>query len=91
MFARLQKELAAQDVELVLIANDDPGKAHDFLSKKKLDVQSLFDGGRVVSTLYGANVLPKTLVIDHNGTVAKAIIGKTSEANLRLAIKSAQR
>ena len=85
-----QKELAPEGVELVPIANDDPAQARDFLAKKKLDVWSLFDEGHRVSGLYGANALPKTFVLDRNGVVVKAIIGKVSEADLRRAIETAR-
>jgi len=89
-FAKLQKELAPEGVELVPIANDDPAQARDFLAKKKLDVWSLMDEGHRVSGLYGANALPKTFVLDRNGVVVKAIIGKVSEADLRRAIETAR-
>jgi peroxiredoxin len=90
MFAKLQMEMAGQGVSFVLIANDDPAKASAFLAKSKLDVWSLTDSNRAVSTLYGANALPKTFVLDRTGTVAKVILGKASEQELRAAIKSAQ-
>ena len=89
-FAKLQKEMASQGVAVVAIANDDPAKALEFLAGKKLDVWSLTDEGRRVSTLYGANALPKTFVVDRNGIVVKAILGKVSEAELRAVIKAAQ-
>ena len=89
-FAKLQKEMASQGVAVVAIANDDPVKAREFLAGKKLDVWSLTDEGRRVSTLYGANALPKTFVVDRNGVVVKALLGKASEAVLRAAIKAAQ-
>jgi peroxiredoxin len=89
-FAKLQKEMASQDVAIVPVANDDASKAEDFLTKKKLDVWSLTDVDRRASTLYGANALPKTFVLDRNGIVVKAILGKASEADLRAAIRAAQ-
>jgi peroxiredoxin len=90
-FAKLQKEMASHGVAIVPIANDDPSKAEDFLTKKKLDIWSLTDVDRRVSTLYGANALPKTFVLDRNGIVVNAILGKASEAELRTAIGAAQR
>jgi peroxiredoxin len=90
-FAKLQKEMASQGVAIVPIANDDPSKAEDFLTKKKLDLWSLTDVERRVSTLYGANALPKTIVLDRNGIVVNAILGKASESDLRTAIRAAQR
>jgi len=90
-FTKLQKEMASQGVAIVPIANDDPSKAEEFLTKKKLDVWSLTDVDRRVSTLYGANALPKTFVLDRNGIVLNAILGKASEAELRTAIGAAQR
>lgn len=93
MLTRLQSELATQGVAITPIAFDDPDKAKQFLAKKKLAVRSLIDvqgdGGRV-SALYGAHVLPKTIVIDRNGIVVKALIGKASEADLRSAIDAAR-
>jgi thiol-disulfide isomerase/thioredoxin len=98
-FAKLQKEMAAQEsrssllpaVVIVPIANDDPSKAEDLLTKRKLGLWSLTDVDRRVSTLYGANALPKTIVLDPNGIVVKAILGKASEADLRTAIRAAQK
>jgi peroxiredoxin len=90
-FAKLQKEMASQGVAIVPIANDDPSKAEEFLTKKKLDVWSLTDVDRRVSTLYGANALPKTFVLDRNGIVLNAILGNASEAELRTDIGAAQR
>jgi peroxiredoxin len=90
-FAKLQKEMASQGVAIVPIANDDASKAEDFLTRKKLDIWSLTDANRRVSTLYGANALPKTFVLDRNGVVVNAILGKASETELRAAIRAAQR
>jgi peroxiredoxin len=90
-FAKLQKEMASQGVAIVPIANDDPSKAEDLLTKKKLDISSLTDIDRRVSTLYGANALPKTIVLGRDGFVVNAILGKASEADVRAAIRAAQR
>jgi cytochrome c biogenesis protein CcmG, thiol:disulfide interchange protein DsbE len=90
-FTKLQKEMASQDVAIVPIANDDPSKAEEFLTRKKLDIWSLTDVNRRVSTLYGANALPKTFVLDPNGIVVNAILGKASEAELRTAIRAARK
>ncbi|MGD0796556.1 MAG: TlpA disulfide reductase family protein [Acidobacteriaceae bacterium] len=89
MFKKLQTEMASQGVSVVLIANDDPAKASAYLTRSKLDLWSLTDGDRAVSTLYGANALPKTFVLDRNGTVAKVILGKASEHELRTTIAAA--
>ena len=90
MFARLQKELASENVAVIPIANDDPAKARDFLAKKKLGVSSLLDNGHAVSKLYGANALPATLILNPDGIVVKALLGKASEADLRQAIRLAR-
>ncbi|MGD1070678.1 MAG: TlpA disulfide reductase family protein [Bryobacteraceae bacterium] len=91
MFARLQKELISENAVVAPVANDDPAKARDFLAKKKLDVWSLLDDGHAVSKLYGANALPATFILDRDGVVVKAILGKASEADLRKAIQLARR
>ena len=93
-FAKLQKELAP-GVAVVPVAFDHEAAARDFLAKKRLDVWSLFDDqgdtqGKVAG-LYGAHAIPKTFVIDKDGTVVKAITSKTSEADLRKAIQAAVR
>lgn len=93
--ARFQKEFALQDVDITPVAFDDSEKAREFPIKKKLEIRSLIDeggreGGRV-ATLYGAHVLPKTIVVDRNGIVVKALIGKASESDLRNAIQEARR
>ena len=89
--AKLQKEMASQGVAIVPIANDDSSKAEEFLTRKKLGVWSLTDIDRRVSTLYGANALPKTIILDRNGIVIDAILGKASEAEIRAAIRAAQK
>jgi peroxiredoxin len=90
-FARLQKELAPEGVDVVPVAFDDPEKARDFLTHKKLDVMSVVDKGGAVSRLYGANFLPRTVVIDREGIVAKVFLRKTSEGDLREAVQAARR
>lgn len=89
-FAKLQKELAPEGVFVVPVANDDATKAKDFLAKKKLEVLSLVDTGGAVSRQFGANALPKTFVLDRDGVVVKAIVGRASEADLRSAIQAAR-
>jgi peroxiredoxin len=89
-FAKLQKDLAPGGVAVVPIANDDAAKALDFLTRKKLDVWSLVDSGNTVSKLYGANALPKTFILDRDGIVVKAIVGKVSEADVLAAIQIAR-
>jgi len=89
-FAKLQKELAKEGVFVVPVANDDPIKAREFLAKKKLEVLSLVDSGGAVCRQFGANALPKTFVLDRDGVVVKAVIGKASEADLRQAIQTAR-
>ena len=89
MLARLQKELASKGVAVVPIAFDDPAKAKEFLTKKNIDVRSLMDKSGAVAALYGAHALPKTFVIDRNGLVLKAFVGKVSEDEIRSAVQSA--
>jgi peroxiredoxin len=89
-FTRLQKQMAPEGVEVIPVANDDPVKAREFLAQKNLDVLSLFDRDRTVSRLYGANVLPRTFVLDRDGIVVKTVLGKMSEADLRRAIQTVQ-
>jgi peroxiredoxin len=90
-FAKLQKEMASQGVAVTPLAFDDPVKAREFLSKKHLDVWSLVDEGGSVARSYGASFLPRTFVINREGIVVKAFINKVSEAELRSAIRAAQR
>jgi len=88
LLAKLQKELAPQRIAVIPVAFDDPTKARDFLLKKKLDVWSLMDAGGSVAALYGAHALPKTFLINGDGVVVKALLGKLSEAELRNAVQS---
>jgi len=44
-----------------------------------------------VARSYGASFLPRTFVINREGIVVKAFINKVSEAELRSAIRAAQR
>jgi len=91
VLAKLQKETASEGVVIIPVAFDDPAKALDFLTKKKIDIWSLIDEGGAVASLYGARALPKTFIIDSDGVLVKAVIGKVSEAELRSVIQVARR
>jgi peroxiredoxin len=87
---RLQKQLAPEGVAVIPIANDDPAQARQFPARKKLDALSLFDNGHTVSSLYGANVLPRTFVLDRNGIVVQTHLGKMSESDVRQSVQAAR-
>jgi peroxiredoxin len=87
--AKLQKDLAAQDVLIVPVAFDAATKARDFLTKKSIDVWSLVDEDGKVAALYGARALPKTFAINREGFVVRVLVGKLSESELRKAVHDA--
>jgi len=89
--AKLQTKLAPEGVVIIPVAFDNPTKARGFLAKKNLDVWSLMDEGGSVAALYGAPALPKTFLIDGDGLVVRALMGKPSEAELRNAVQVARR
>jgi cytochrome c biogenesis protein CcmG, thiol:disulfide interchange protein DsbE len=91
LLARLQKELATEGVTIIPVAFDDPAKAKGFLTKRNVAIWSLLDPGGDVAAVYGAHALPKTFVINRSGLVAKTIIGKLSEVELRNAVQAARR
>ena len=88
---KLQRELTPEGVAVIPVAFDNPTKARGFLANKNLDIWSLMDEGGSVAALYGAHVLPKTFLIDGDGLVVRALIGKPSEAELRNAVRAARR
>jgi len=88
--AELQNELAPQGVTVITVAYDDRQKARDYLRNKHVDIRSLWDEGGRVSGSYGAHVLPKTFLINPDGSVIKVIIGKLAAREVRRAIPAAQ-
>jgi peroxiredoxin len=89
--AKLQRELAPEGVAVIPVAFDELTKARGFLANKNVDLWFLMDEGGSVAALYGARALPKTFLINGNGLVVGALIGKPSEAELRNAVQAARR
>lgn len=88
--SRLQKELAADSVDVVLIALDDPAKANRFLKKARLDAHSLVDERSAVGKMYGVQSIPRAFVIDRDGMVRRVLFGRSTEESLRKAIDAAR-
>jgi len=89
-FAELQKEWTGSGIDLIPVAFDEPAKARKFLESKRLDLRSLVDDGGKVAALYGAHYLPRAFVIGRDGGVAKVLIGKQMESDLRKALHDAR-
>jgi cytochrome c biogenesis protein CcmG/thiol:disulfide interchange protein DsbE len=88
--ARLQKELAAESVDVVLIAIDSPAKAQHFLTKAHLEARSLVDEQQTLEKAYGVRAIPRAFVIDRDGMVRRVLFGGSSEKALRNAIEAAR-
>ena len=88
--ARLQKELAAQKVDVVLVALDNPAKARRFLARARLDARCLVDENGTMGRAYGVRTLPRAFVIDREGMVRHVLFGGRSETALRRAIEAAR-
>jgi peroxiredoxin len=88
-FDALQKELAANGAVLIAIAVDDPSKARDYLARKHLTLRCLDDKNAITLGLYSALALPRTFVINRDGTVAMAFVGPVKASQLRLAVAKA--
>ena len=88
--AKLQKDLSAENVDVVLVTLDDPAKAQRFLKKAHLEARCLADEKGNVKNLYGVRAIPRAFVIDREGTVRHVLFGKHSETQLRKAIASAR-
>lgn len=88
--ARLQKELAAESVDVVLVAIDSPAKAQQFLTKARLEARSLVDEQHTLGRAYGVRAIPRAFVIDRDGMVRRVLFGGSSEKDLRKAIEAAR-
>jgi hypothetical protein len=72
----------------VPVAFDNPGKVSDFLTKRHIDIWPPMDERGEVASIYGAHILPKTFLVNGDGVLVKALIGKLSESDLRKALAS---
>jgi cytochrome c biogenesis protein CcmG/thiol:disulfide interchange protein DsbE len=88
--ARLQKELATETVEVVLVAMDSPAKAQRFLTKAHLEARSVVDEDGTLGKVYGVRTIPRAFVIDRDGMVRRVLFGGSSEKDLRRAIEAAR-
>jgi len=90
LLARLQKELASEMVDVVLIVMDNPAKAQRFLKKAHLDARCLLDERGTLGRAYGVRTIPRAFVIDRDGMVRRVLFGGSSEKVLRKAIDAAR-
>ncbi len=88
--ARLQKELATELVEVVLVAMDSPAKAQRFLRRAHLEARCLVDENQTLEKVYGVRTIPRAFVIDRKGMVRRVLFGGSSEKDLRKAIEAAR-
>jgi cytochrome c biogenesis protein CcmG, thiol:disulfide interchange protein DsbE len=88
--ARLQKEMATEMVDVVLVAMDNPTKAQRFLKKAHLDARCLVDENGTLAKIYGVRSIPRAFVIDRDGMVRHVLFGGRSETALRKAIDAAR-
>jgi peroxiredoxin len=87
---RLQKELATEMVDVVLVVMDNPAKAQSFLQKAHLEARCLVDEHGTLSKVYGVRTIPRAFVIDRDGMVRHVLFGGSSEKVLRQAIQAAR-
>jgi cytochrome c biogenesis protein CcmG, thiol:disulfide interchange protein DsbE len=88
--ARLQKEMATEMVDVVLVAMDTPAKAQRFLKKAHLDARTLVDENKKLANVYGVRTIPRAFLIDRDGMVRRVLFGGSSEKDLRKAIAAAR-
>jgi thiol-disulfide isomerase/thioredoxin len=70
--SELEKLFAEKPVKVFLVdVGEDREKVRLFLGKNKITLPVLFDQYQVVSEKYGANALPRLVVIDKEGNVRK--------------------
>lgn len=87
---RLQKELATEKVDVVLVVMDNPAKAQRFLQKNHLEGRCLVDANGTLGKMYGVRTIPRAFVIDREGMVRHVLFGGSSEKALRKAIEEAR-
>ena len=87
---RLQKELAPEMVDVVLVVMDSPAKAQRFLQKNHLEARCLVDAHGTMGKTYGVRTIPRAFVIDREGMVRHVLFGGSSEKVLRKAIEAAR-
>ena len=89
-FNKLQREFAAKGVEVVGVAMDEEGKdkVEPFLKKHPMEYPVAL-GSEQISSRYGLDQLPVTLVFDRSGKQVKRFEGFTAEAALQSAVQQA--
>jgi cytochrome c biogenesis protein CcmG, thiol:disulfide interchange protein DsbE len=88
--ARLQKEMATELVDVVLVALDNSAKAQRYLMKAHLEARCLVDENQTLGKVYGVRSIPRAFVIDRDGMVRRVLFGGSSEKDLRKAIEAAR-
>lgn len=90
LFVRLQRELAAKNVQFIGIAIDQADKVRDFAKEFQVNYPLFIGGVEAVelSRRAGnkAGVLPYTLLLDRAGGIAGSLVGGISEARMRSAL-----
>jgi peroxiredoxin/outer membrane lipoprotein-sorting protein len=86
---RLGEELRGKGLVVLGIDDEGEGEIRSFLKKHNYTFTVLHDSKRTVSELYGARVIPSTLVIGRDGVVVRHFVGARGEADFRAALRAA--
>jgi peroxiredoxin len=82
---KLYQQFKGQDLVILAISDEDPGKVLPFVAQQKVTYPILLDPGRKVNGLFQIQGIPKTFVYDRNGKlVAQSIDMRTRRQFLEL-------
>ncbi len=85
VFERLA-DAAGRQHHVLTITADDPVGVRAFLREGGYDLTCLLDSTGKVSTRYGVKTLPRTVVVDADGLVARDFVGRVDMVTLRDAL-----
>lgn len=72
---RMQQQLAAQGVEVVLLSDDSQEDVQAYLDKSPFPFRFLLDSENELTFKLGVEVLPTTLIVDRQGRAALVHVG----------------
>jgi len=88
--AKLEKETAGKDVKFFAVnLREPPATVRKYVNEQKVKVPVLMDTDGNVSTAYGANSIPLTVVVGRDGKIVRTLLGVHPEEDLRDALREA--
>jgi len=88
---KLYEAYRGSDLMIFGINDEDAHVARGFLKKAGYTFPILMDANRKVNATYHVRSIPRVIVIDRNGIIAKMFVGTRSEGELRSAFESVLR